>query len=341
MSLHETLPPGQLCNSPRRKRCFRAAILLTEGFSLLSLTSLTDVLGAVQAMSPGDFVSVSLLSVDGTAIRSSSKVQVVPDGALADSLPSRASIPGPDIYIICSGVQIPACGAAAAERLVRHCKNMAAPVCLIGAVIRVITMSGHMSKGTDHWSRLSASRERLPHVEFKDTIFVRDGNVISCPGEMGAMDFALNWVADNVSSGAAAKIRNYLLLQSVRSADRTQTCTVADRYRGVPDKLQNAIGVMLGNLETPLHISEIAQRTGLSVRQLERLFSRHLGTSPMAFYRKQRLDLGRSLVEDTAMQVTEVALACGFQSLSAFSKLFRKEFGATPMALRAARKPQS
>ncbi|KIC08598.1 hypothetical protein RA19_19300 [Leisingera sp. ANG-M1] len=320
----------------RHRRYFNAAILLTEGFSLLSLTSLTDVLDAVQTASPSDCVDVSLLTLDGTPVRSRSKVLVAPDAALADR-GRQDSMPKPDVYVICSGAQMSAAAAAAALELVRKCRASATPVCAIGAAIRVIAQSGHITKGTDHWSRIPANRETLPHIEFEDSIFVRDGNLFSCSGELGAMDFALNWVEGNISAETAGRIRNYLLLQSARSADRNQTCSAADRFRGAPVKLQKAIDLMLANMEEPLTVNEIAATIGLSVRQVERMFLRHLGTSPVRFYRKQRLELGRSLVEDTNMPVTEIALACGFKSLSSFIKLFRNSFGATPVTFRASK----
>ncbi|MEX0305587.1 MAG: GlxA family transcriptional regulator [Leisingera sp.] len=319
----------------RQRQYFNAAILLTDGFSLLSLTSLADVLDAVQAASPSDCVEVSLLTLDGAPVRSRSKVQVAPDGALPKCLQRDSQLPKPDVYVICSGAQMTESGAAAVLELVRRCRASATPVCAMGAAIRVIAQSGHITRGTDHWSRIPANRETLPHIEFEDSIFVRDGNLFSCSGELGAMDFALSWVESNISAGTAAQIRNYLLLQSARSADRTQTCTAADRYRGTPLKLQKAVDLMLANMEEPLTVNAIAAAIGLSVRQVERMFLRHLGTSPVRFYRMQRMELGRSLVEDTNMPVTEIALACGFKSLSSFIKLFRDSFGATPVSFRA------
>ncbi|KIC21134.1 GlxA family transcriptional regulator [Leisingera sp. ANG-Vp] len=328
--------PSARPSKPQR-HCFNAAILLTEGFSLLSLTSLTDVLDAVQAASPQDSAKVSLLTPDGAPVRSRSKVLVAPDTALPDRQQHGGPLSKPDVYVICSGARLADRDAASVLELVRQCRANATPVCVMGGAIRLIAKSGHITRGTDHWSRIPAGREALPHIEFEDSIFVRDGNLYSCSGELGAMDFALNWVEDKISGEAAARIRNYLLLQSARSADRAQTCSAADRYRGAPVKLQKAIDLMLENMEEPLTVSDIATAIGLSVRQIERMFLRHLGTSPVRFYRMQRLELGRSLVEDTNMPVTEIALACGFKSLSAFIKLFRSRFGATPVTFRTSK----
>ncbi|EBA14756.1 Helix-turn-helix, AraC type:ThiJ/PfpI [Roseobacter sp. SK209-2-6] len=332
-AIQNNQPPFQGSN----RRLFNAAILITEGFSLLSLTSLIDVLDAVQTASPLACVDVTILTLDGTPVRARSKVQIASDGSLLDNLRRDTLLPRPDVYAVCSGPQMSAAETALTLELVRKCRLSSTPVCAMGAAVRVIAQSGLITKGTDHWSRIPANRETLPHIDFEDSIFVKDGNLISCSGELGAMDFALNWVENNISTETATRIRNYLLLQSTRSADRAQTCSAADRYRGAPPKLQQAINLMLDNLEEPLSVNTIAAIIGLSVRQVERLFLRYLGTSPVRFYRMERLELGRSLVEDTNMPITEIALACGFKSLSSFIKLFRNNFGATPITFRASK----
>ena len=54
--------------------------------------------------------------------------------------------------------------------------------------------------------------------------------------------------------------------------------------------------------------------------------------SPMQLYRAIRLERGRTLVRQTSLSLTEVALACGFASNSHFSREYRKRFATTPAA---------
>jgi len=319
------------------RRYSKVAVLLTEQFSLLSLTSLTDVLDMVQVASSVHYVDVSLHTLSGDTIRSRSGVKVVPDCSLSDGFPRKGQVPKPDMYFICSGKKLSQNEADSILALVRRCRVSAIPVCVIGAAIPLIAQSGHLSKGTDHWSRIPVNRETCPNVEFQECIFVRDGKLVSCSGELGAMDFALHWVEANICAKAAAWIRSHLLLQSVRSAGRKQTCTTADRYRGIPKKLEHAIELMLDHMEELLPIQEIADRVGMSTRQLERLFKQELNTSPLKFYRAQQLDLGWRLIEDTNMQISEISVACGFMSTSSFATLFKDKFGQTPMAFRKSR----
>ncbi|WP_170766445.1 GlxA family transcriptional regulator [Ruegeria lacuscaerulensis] len=342
MTKHHIFSDGHLKVHPRTKGCFEVTILLTNGFSLLSLASVTDVLGAVSLGNSKNQVRVRLLSVDGQAVQARSHGHVLPDERLDFTGSVGGNLSGSDAVVVCSGQKLNTQEGKAALKVVRWCRRASVPVCLMGAAVRVAAETGQMTKGTDHWSRIPSNSESMPHVEFSNSIFVEDGNLVTCCGELGAMDFALHWVSTCISPYIAGQIRNHLLVTSARSADRAQTCTVSDAYKGAPKPLQIAISTMLEsleNLEEPLAMDNVAHNVGLSVRQIERLFSRHLSTSPVKFYRAKQFERARNLIEDTNMSVTEIALACGFSSFSAFGRGFRKQFGLSPARLRSVQQP--
>ena len=97
-----------------------------------------------------------------------------------------------------------------------------------------------------------------------------------------------------------------------------------------PHRLREAIVVMERNLEQPLKLPELARRLALSQRQLERLFQRHTGVTPLRYYVDVRLDRARGLVTQTEMQITEVAAACGFGSPIQFARAYKQRFGLPP-----------
>jgi transcriptional regulator GlxA family with amidase domain len=86
--------------------------------------------------------------------------------------------------------------------------------------------------------------------------------------------------------------------------------------------------------EDPLTIPALAERAGTSERHLERLFAAKLGERPAGFYRRLRLEKAERLLTYSAMPVREVSVACGFSSLSDFSRAFRSRYGKPPTALR-------
>lgn len=95
-------------------------------------------------------------------------------------------------------------------------------------------------------------------------------------------------------------------------------------------ELETTIATMEDHLEAPLSTADLAAVAGLSVRQFERKFKTFLGQSPMTFYRSLRLRRARTLIEQTALPVSEISAACGFGSPSNFSKLYASAFGVSP-----------
>jgi len=81
-------------------------------------------------------------------------------------------------------------------------------------------------------------------------------------------------------------------------------------------------------------VEGLAGRLGIGDRQLRRLFDQHLGASPAAVARAQRLQAARALIDQTTLPMLEIAAAAGFQSLRQFNHAVRQRFGAAPRELR-------
>lgn len=83
-------------------------------------------------------------------------------------------------------------------------------------------------------------------------------------------------------------------------------------------------------------VTGLAVRLGYSERQLHRQLVAELGAGPQALARAQRARTARSLLESTALPVSEVAFAAGFASLRQFNATVREVYGLSPTGLRAA-----
>lgn len=83
-------------------------------------------------------------------------------------------------------------------------------------------------------------------------------------------------------------------------------------------------------------LPELAATLGVTDRHLRRVFQEEFGVAPIEYAQTQRLLLAKRLLTDTALPVTEVALASGFASLRRFNDLFRKRYRMTPGELRRA-----
>ena len=104
---------------------------------------------------------------------------------------------------------------------------------------------------------------------------------------------------------------------------------------GVADeKLLRVLRRMEGNIEAPQSRAELARIAGVSVRQLERLFRRHLGHGIHRQYSSMRLERARQLLRETTLPVLDVAIATGFSSSSQFARAYKRTFGEPPSRTR-------
>ena len=83
-------------------------------------------------------------------------------------------------------------------------------------------------------------------------------------------------------------------------------------------------------LDTPLRMDDLARIAGLSVRQLERVFSRRFGESPRAYQRRLRLERAARRLRKTTRPILVIALEAGYESHESFTRGFLHQFGCGP-----------
>lgn len=81
-------------------------------------------------------------------------------------------------------------------------------------------------------------------------------------------------------------------------------------------------------------IERLADRLGVTSRHLRRLFTKHLGASPLAVAHTQRLHFAKRLIDQTSLPLNQVASAAGYGSVRRFNDTFKKTYGRTPRDLR-------
>jgi AraC family transcriptional regulator of adaptative response / DNA-3-methyladenine glycosylase II len=84
-------------------------------------------------------------------------------------------------------------------------------------------------------------------------------------------------------------------------------------------------------------LGDLAKELGISDRHLRRTVRRQFGVSPVELAQTQRLLAAKRLLVDTALPVSEVAAAAGFDSLRRFNALFKARYGLVPTSLRRSR----
>lgn len=81
-------------------------------------------------------------------------------------------------------------------------------------------------------------------------------------------------------------------------------------------------------------VQALARRLGVSDRHVRRIFEAQFGVSPLQYLQTRRLLTAKQLLTDTALPVSQVALASGFASLRRFNAAFAAHYRLQPTALR-------
>jgi AraC-like DNA-binding protein len=85
-----------------------------------------------------------------------------------------------------------------------------------------------------------------------------------------------------------------------------------------------------------LTVEGLAHDLGVSREHLTRTFRRVAGTSPRRHIEELRLGLAVRLLRETGLPIAAVAHQCGWRDAETFASAFRREYGRTPGAWRAA-----
>ncbi|NBB78776.1 MAG: helix-turn-helix domain-containing protein [Verrucomicrobia bacterium] len=102
----------------------------------------------------------------------------------------------------------------------------------------------------------------------------------------------------------------------------------------LPAKIVRAIRLIKEAHHEPLSLGDVAGNIGLSRERLSRLFHETIGITFSEYLSEVRLTEARKQLSGSADKITEIAFACGFQSLSQFNRRFRASEGISPSEYR-------
>jgi AraC family transcriptional regulator of adaptative response / DNA-3-methyladenine glycosylase II len=84
-------------------------------------------------------------------------------------------------------------------------------------------------------------------------------------------------------------------------------------------------------------VDELALRVGIGSRHLDRLFTEHVGVSPIAVAQTRRLHFAKQLLDETDLPITQIAMTAGFGSVRRFNEAYQTTFRCTPRETRQRR----
>jgi AraC family transcriptional regulator len=93
-------------------------------------------------------------------------------------------------------------------------------------------------------------------------------------------------------------------------------------------------GYIEDNLASDIGLDQLASVCGLTRFHFSRAFKASFGVPPYQYVNQRRIEKAKKILATTGLPVSNVAEACGFNSVSQFGRAFRGFVGQTPLAFR-------
>lgn len=187
-----------------------------------------------------------------------------------------------------------------------------------------------------HQDNRALMRECFPEQELSYAAYSAGPGRYTCAGPNSVLDMMLDMISDQ-QGGACAQSIEEVIGRDRTSAEGECSSSLMLSDPQAPQALKDSILLMEKNIDEPLPVNEIAELVGISRRQIERLFNRHVGSSPARYYLECRLTQARQLLLQSNLSITDVSVACGFVSSTHFSRSYRRLFGHPPTDVRRGR----
>jgi transcriptional regulator GlxA family with amidase domain len=312
-------------DTDRQLRCRTVGFLLLPDFSLLSYACAIEPLRAANRLSGRPLYAWRHISIDGAPARASNGVEVRADHGLDGDFDV-------DTVFVCAGGN-PA--RFRSNRVSRWLRGLARRGVRLGGVSGgpyALARAGLLNnrRFTLHWEHFPAFVEEFPDLNATRALFVIDRDRLTCSGGASALDMMHALIEQDHGYELAAAVSDWFLQTEIRSGSGPQRMTLRGRFNVTNERLLRALEYMESHLQEPASRGDLAKQAGISVRQLERLFADHLGSTMRAHYLQTRLERARILLRQTGMPVVAVAVETGFASPSHFTRSYRQAFGVSP-----------
>ena len=310
---------------------YAIAILVVPRYSHLSLAALIEPLRLANTVAGRQLYTWTLCSDGGGPVRSSSGISIEVDQDLAD-------LANCDALFVAASYAVRAQVSSTSLRILRDFARRGALIGALDAGAYFLAEAGLLDgrRATIHWDDIEDFSHRYPWVDVVTDRFVTDGRFVTTSGSMPTFDCTLDLIRRRDGLALASNVSGNFIYDMAQPGSAPQAMVSVAHLRGPNPKIARIVKLMEQTLRAPLPIRDLAATEGFSERTFSRRFREALGTSPGDYYRTLRLDLGRRLLESSDLAISEISVACGFETRGAFTRAFGEAYGTRPSGIRAA-----
>ncbi|MDF2614657.1 MAG: transcriptional regulator, AraC family [Clostridia bacterium] len=99
--------------------------------------------------------------------------------------------------------------------------------------------------------------------------------------------------------------------------------------------LKKIMGYIYQNYDKKIKLTDISESVNLTPQYLCKFFKEMTDTSISSYINHCRIEAASTLLKISTLSITDIALECGFDNLSYFNRVFKKQMGCTPTVFRS------
>lgn len=308
---------------------FRIGFLLIDGFALMSYAAAIEPLRAANQLAGNPLYEISHIAVSGETSISSSGASIKADLNVGKKLDF-------DLVLVVAGGEPAQFTDIRTQQWLRRLASIGVQMGGVSGGPVILAMTGLMSgrRMTVHWEHAEALSNVFPDLVIERSLYVFDRDRITCAGGIAPLDMMHALLTEHHGATLSTQVSDWFMHTQIRPSGGPQRAGLVERYGTTSKPIILTLEAMTNHIADPLKLVQLANLANISERQLNRLFQEKLGQSTMGIYRDIRLEKSHSLLAQSTLSITEIALVTGFAGSAHFSTCFTKKFGLPPSSLR-------
>lgn len=304
-------------------------LVVAPRFSFVSLAICMDGLRIANRESLRPVYDWIIASERGEPVVSSSGPAITPQATLSDIAVSPVSI------VLTAYEPEAACTPGLLAWLRRQDRQGGIIACVDTAAL-VLARAGLLQgeRIAVHHEVVAPFREEIGEAVLPDRRFAFEGRRLSGAGGIATLEMLLAFIESTGGSTLSRRVAHALNFQVPSSEVAVERAALPSGISGIDRRLGRLVAIMQTALETPLAVADICRRARVEESTARRLFRRHLGQSPSAYYLRLRLERARNLLRYSHLGIAEIAAAVGFADAPSFSHAFKRVFDIQPSRAR-------
>ncbi|UXA12781.1 helix-turn-helix domain-containing protein [Mycobacterium sp. SMC-8] len=192
-------------------------------------------------------------------------------------------------------------------------------------------------RATTHWIYTDLLGQRYPGIDIDPTpLYVDNGRVLTSAGCAAGLDLCLHIVRSDHGGRVANDVARRLVIAPHRAGGQAQYIETPVPEPADDGRIAAGIAWALANLDRPITLDEMAERSAMSRRSYLRQFAKATGTTPIRWLITQRVQASLALLEASSLSVEQIAARVGFESPATFRHHFVRQMRTTPSDYRCA-----